>query len=67
MSYNVLATSLTDHFEYGCNPEYLKPENRIPAIKEEIQYINPDILCLQEVEEHTGLMQYLQLELGYEG
>jgi len=33
MSYNVLATTLTNEFEYGINPEYLKWENRFPAIK----------------------------------
>ena len=33
MSYNVLATSLTDHFEYGCDPEHIKVENRIPKIR----------------------------------
>jgi mRNA deadenylase 3'-5' endonuclease subunit Ccr4 len=65
MSYNVLATTLTNEFEYGINPEYIKWENRFPAIKLEISYVNPDILCLQETEEHTGLHEYLNKELGY--
>jgi len=32
MSYNVLATTLTDEFEYGMDPDYIKWENRFPAI-----------------------------------
>eukprot|EP00347_Sterkiella_histriomuscorum_P024238 403331830 len=67
MSYNVLATTLTGHFEYGCDPEFIKQENRVPLIRKEIAFLNPDILCLQETEDHTSLHDYLINDLKYEG
>ena len=64
MTYNVLATTLTNEFEYGINPEYLKMENRQPVIRQEIAFVNPDILCLQETEEHTELHNYLLTDMA---
>jgi len=29
--------------------------------------MNPDILCLQETENHTGLHEFLKNELNFEG
>ena len=68
MSYNVLAYYFTkfEYFPY-CPEEYLHVRYRAPRIVNEIEKVNPDILCLQECDFDLFSEYYLpNLEaLGY--
>ncbi len=68
MSYNVLAYYFTkyEYFPY-CAEHYLQVKYRAPRIVNEIEKVNPDILCLQECDFDLFSEYYLpNLEaLGY--
>lgn len=68
MSYNVLAYYFTkfEYFPY-CQETYLHVKYRAPRIVNEIEKVNPDILCLQECDFDLFSEYYLpNLEaLGY--
>ena len=68
MNYNVLAYYFTkyEYFPY-CNEAYLHVKYRAPRIVNEIEQVNPDILCLQECDFDLFSEYYLpNLEaLGY--
>jgi len=54
MSYNVLAPTLLENHSYlyrDANPGHLQWDNRKERFLKQVGNINPDILCLQEVEE----------------
>ncbi|XP_020389993.2 protein angel homolog 1-like isoform X1 [Rhincodon typus] len=71
MSYNILSQDLleTNSDLYAhCQPEFLKWEFRFQNILQEFETWDPDILCLQEVQENHYHQQFrpaLQLQ-GYE-
>uniref|UniRef100_UPI00398E6D88 protein angel homolog 1-like isoform X2 n=1 Tax=Pristiophorus japonicus TaxID=55135 RepID=UPI00398E6D88 len=71
MSYNILSQDLleTNNDLYAhCQPECLKWEFRFQNILQEFETWDPDILCLQEVQEnhyHQQFQPALQLQ-GYE-
>ncbi|XP_014094846.2 protein angel [Bactrocera oleae] len=53
LSYNILAQDLlTEHLYLyvGVEPSMLRWDHRLLRLTEEIQYIKPDILCLQEMQ-----------------
>ncbi|XP_061853794.1 protein angel homolog 1 isoform X3 [Colius striatus] len=55
MSYNILAQDLVEqgHDLYlHCHPDILNWNYRLPNLLQEIQHWNPDVLCLQEVQEN---------------
>lgn len=55
MSYNILAQHHIDSqpsLYHGHDPESLRWSHRFDAIKNEIEQIKPDILCLQEVQQN---------------
>ncbi|EOB05505.1 Protein angel-like protein 1, partial [Anas platyrhynchos] len=55
MSYNILAQDLVEqgHDLYiHCHPDILNWDYRLPNILQEIQHWDPDVLCLQEVQEN---------------
>ncbi|XP_069714693.1 protein angel homolog 1 isoform X1 [Phaenicophaeus curvirostris] len=55
MSYNILAQDLVDqsHDLYlHCHPDILNWNYRLPNLLQEIQHWDPDVLCLQEVQEN---------------
>ncbi|XP_043552859.1 protein angel homolog 1-like isoform X1 [Chiloscyllium plagiosum] len=71
MSYNILSQDLletnSDLYSH-CQPEFLKWEFRFQNILQEFETWQPDILCLQEVQENHYHQQFrpaLQLQ-GYE-
>ncbi|NXB98479.1 ANGE1 protein, partial [Orthonyx spaldingii] len=55
MSYNILAQDLVeqglDLYEH-CHPDILNWNYRLPNLLQEIQHWDPDVLCLQEVQEN---------------
>ncbi|NWH81813.1 ANGE1 protein, partial [Piaya cayana] len=60
MSYNILAQDLVDqsHDLYlHCHPDILNWNYRLPNLLQEIQHWDPDVLCLQEVQENHYLEQ----------
>lgn len=69
MSYNIMAFQFTklDWYTY-CNRNFLYPKYRCPRIIEEIESLNADIICLQEVDVELYKEFYkVNLEkLGYE-
>ncbi|XP_067894638.1 protein angel homolog 1 isoform X2 [Heterodontus francisci] len=71
MSYNILSQDLLEtnaDLYTHCQPEFLKWEFRFQNILQEFETWNPDILCLQEVQENHYHQQFrpaLQLQ-GYE-
>nr|CAI5821671.1 unnamed protein product [Callosobruchus analis] len=71
MSYNVLAQDLLQwhpHLYKHHDPRYLTWEKRWTNLLTEIQEFDPDILCLQEVQESHIREYYSTLEsLGYQG
>ncbi|KAF9410863.1 hypothetical protein HW555_010201 [Spodoptera exigua] len=71
MSYNIRAQSLLEKYSWfykNCSRHSLLWENRVPRLFNDIINQLPDILCLQEVEEHQLGMFDLKLhELGYQG
>lgn len=68
MTYNLLADSLLNLVDYGdVNPEHLKWITRQKQIQKEIEYLKPDILCLQEHEYESGIHDYLIGTLGMKG
>nr|CAH7725980.1 unnamed protein product [Callosobruchus chinensis] len=71
MSYNVLAQDLLHwhpHLYKHHDPRYLTWEKRWRNLLTEIQEFDPDILCLQEVQESHIREYYSSLEsLGYQG
>ncbi|CAH1982194.1 unnamed protein product [Acanthoscelides obtectus] len=71
MSYNVLAQDLLQwhpHLYKHHNPKYLTWEKRWRNLMTEIQEIDPDIICLQEVQESHLKTYYSLLEsFGYQG
>ncbi|NXX77958.1 ANGE1 protein, partial [Urocolius indicus] len=55
MSYNILAQDLVEqgHDLYlHCHPDILNWNYRLPNLLQEIQHWDPDVLCLQEVQEN---------------
>lgn len=72
LSYNILAQDLlTEHLYLyiGIEPSMLRWDHRLFRLKEEIQYIKPDILCLQEMQFNhlKSLVKHISLkrELEY--
>ena len=58
LTYNILAQSVLDRKEHlfkGKCPSLLRWEYRLAGLKRELETVNPDIVCLQEVEfkDHT--------------
>ncbi|XP_075165721.1 protein angel [Haematobia irritans] len=63
LSYNILAQQLlTDNIflYYDIDPRYLHWKYRVAQLQQEIRKIQPDILCLQEVQ-HANLKELVQL------
>ncbi|NXN89193.1 ANGE1 protein, partial [Bombycilla garrulus] len=55
MSYNILAQDLVEQgldLYVHCHPDILNWSYRLPNILQEIQHWDPDVLCLQEVQEN---------------
>ncbi|XP_019374306.1 PREDICTED: protein angel homolog 1 [Gavialis gangeticus] len=55
MSYNILAQDLVEQgpdLYLHCQPDILNWNYRLPNILQEIQHWDPDVLCLQEVQEN---------------
>ncbi|XP_008118933.1 protein angel homolog 1 isoform X1 [Anolis carolinensis] len=55
MSYNILAQDLIEqspHLYMHCHPDILNWSYRLTNILQEIQHWDPDILCLQEIQEN---------------
>ncbi|NXY15631.1 ANGE1 protein, partial [Atrichornis clamosus] len=55
MSYNILAQDLVEQgldLYVHCNPDILNWNYRLPNLLQEIQHWDPDVLCLQEVQEN---------------
>ncbi|XP_032087846.1 protein angel homolog 1 isoform X1 [Thamnophis elegans] len=55
MSYNILAQDLIEqcpHLYMHCHPDTLSWSYRLANLLQEIQHWDPDILCLQEVQEN---------------
>ncbi|KFW81855.1 Protein angel 1, partial [Manacus vitellinus] len=55
MSYNILAQDLVEQgldLYVHCHPDILNWNYRLPNLLQEIQHWNPDVLCLQEVQEN---------------
>ncbi|XP_042319522.1 protein angel homolog 1 isoform X1 [Sceloporus undulatus] len=55
MSYNILAQDLIEqspHLYMHCHPDILNWSYRLTNLLQEIQHWDPDILCLQEVQEN---------------
>ncbi|XP_028895675.2 protein angel isoform X1 [Zeugodacus cucurbitae] len=53
LSYNILAQDLLAehlHLYIGIEPSMLRWDHRLFRLREEIQYVKPDILCLQEMQ-----------------
>ncbi|XP_017546316.1 protein angel homolog 1 isoform X1 [Pygocentrus nattereri] len=70
MSYNILAQDLLEaNYELylHCSEGMLAWENRVHAILKELQTWEPDIVCLQEVQENHFLEQMhpALIEMGY--
>ncbi|XP_064420984.1 protein angel homolog 1 isoform X2 [Latimeria chalumnae] len=71
MSYNILAQVLLERnmeLYMHCQPEFLTWEYRIQNIVQEIQHWEPDVLCLQEVQQNH-FQEHLEPTLsmmGYE-
>ncbi|XP_020649551.3 protein angel homolog 1 isoform X1 [Pogona vitticeps] len=55
MSYNILAQDLIEqspHLYMHCHPDILNWSYRLTNLLQEIQHWDPDVLCLQEVQEN---------------
>ncbi|XP_062433164.1 protein angel homolog 1 [Rhea pennata] len=55
MSYNILAQDLVEQsldLYLHCHPDILNWNYRLPNLLQEIQHWDPDVLCLQEVQEN---------------
>ncbi|NXY65958.1 ANGE1 protein, partial [Callaeas wilsoni] len=55
MSYNILAQDLVEQgldLYVHCHPDILNWNYRLPNLLQEIQHWDPDVLCLQEVQEN---------------
>ncbi|XP_062492082.1 protein angel homolog 1 isoform X2 [Pezoporus occidentalis] len=55
MSYNILAQDLVEQsldLYQHCHPDILNWNYRLPNLLQEIQHWDPDVLCLQEVQEN---------------
>ncbi|NXX26853.1 ANGE1 protein, partial [Nicator chloris] len=55
MSYNILAQDLVEQgldLYVHCHPDILNWSYRLPNLLQEIQHWDPDVLCLQEVQEN---------------
>ncbi|KFP76857.1 Protein angel 1, partial [Apaloderma vittatum] len=55
MSYNILAQDLVEQspdLYLHCRPDILNWNYRLPNLLQEIQHWDPDVLCLQEVQEN---------------
>ncbi len=67
MSYNILAPSLVENVEYGNTKlEYINWDTRYPQLQKEILWAQPHILCLQEVEQKSEIIEWLHSQ-GYKG
>ncbi|XP_033917765.1 protein angel homolog 1 isoform X2 [Melopsittacus undulatus] len=67
MSYNILAQDLVEQsldLYQHCHPDILNWNYRLPNILQEIQHWDPDVLCLQEVQENH---YWEQLEPTFKG
>jgi mRNA deadenylase 3'-5' endonuclease subunit Ccr4 len=70
VSYNILADQNCDPLLYPyCKSEYLAKRRRMPLIVQELVSYQPDIICLQEVDDHifARLLQPVLKEYEYEG
>eukprot|EP01121_Diplochlamys_sp_Union-15-3_P022684 TRINITY_DN9733_c0_g2_i4.p1 TRINITY_DN9733_c0_g2~~TRINITY_DN9733_c0_g2_i4.p1 ORF type:complete len:179 (+),score=25.20 TRINITY_DN9733_c0_g2_i4:32-538(+) len=68
LSYNVLASSSAIPKSYPyCKPEHLKFNIRGPKMISEIKTYDPDIICLQEVDNYKEFWYPKLNELGYSG
>ncbi|KAK3592339.1 hypothetical protein CHS0354_021673 [Potamilus streckersoni] len=70
VSYNVLADCHLTRNDYSfTDPKYLKPEQRLSRLLDELLYLDGDIICLQEVSpEFYNDKLYPRLNLiGYDG
>ncbi|XP_026871142.2 protein angel homolog 1 isoform X2 [Electrophorus electricus] len=70
MSYNILAQDLLEansELYVHCSEDVLAWDSRFPSILKELQTWQPDILCLQEVQENHFLEQLhpALIEMGY--
>ncbi|XP_061223415.1 protein angel homolog 1 isoform X1 [Neopsephotus bourkii] len=67
MSYNILAQDLVEQsldLYQHCPPDILNWNYRLPNLLQEIQHWDPDVLCLQEVQENH---YWEQLEPTFKG
>mmetsp|Transcript_24597 Transcript_24597/g.27991 ORF Transcript_24597/g.27991 Transcript_24597/m.27991 type:complete len:527 (-) Transcript_24597:968-2548(-) len=71
MSYNLLAPSLVHHKNLDLYPHVaerdLAWERRSAKIIQEVETIDPDILCLQELDSNEAFISNHLREAGYEG
>ncbi|XP_056332404.1 protein angel homolog 1 isoform X2 [Danio aesculapii] len=70
MSYNILAQDLLEanpHLYTHCAEDVLRWENRLQSILKELQIWQPDIVCLQEVQEDhfEEQMHPILIDMGY--
>nr|XP_698034.2 protein angel homolog 1 isoform X1 [Danio rerio] len=70
MSYNILAQDLLEanpHLYTHCAEDALRWENRLQAVLKELQIWQPDIVCLQEVQEDhfQEQMHPVLINMGY--
>lgn len=70
MSYNILAQDLLEanpHLYTHCAEDALRWENRLQSILKELQIWQPDIVCLQEVQEDhfQEQMHPVLIDMGY--
>ncbi|KAM6131397.1 LOW QUALITY PROTEIN: protein angel homolog 1 [Pterocles gutturalis] len=67
MSYNILAQDLVEQADLylHCHPDILNWNYRLPNLLQEIQHWDPDVLCLQEVQEnHWEQLEHVK-EMGF--
>ncbi|CAC5390855.1 unnamed protein product [Mytilus coruscus] len=70
VSYNILAQCHLERNDYSFTPsEFLSLEKRHQKMMSEFQYLDADVVCLQEVEPKyfEQLLQPAMLSLGYSG
>jgi mRNA deadenylase 3'-5' endonuclease subunit Ccr4 len=69
VTYNALATAYLGKGDYSAvPPDLLDPERRTQALVRHVAGLDPDLLCLQEVEADVfGALQAALGPLGYEG
>lgn len=66
LSYNILADKFTSNKKfYYANPQHLKFNYRSSVVLQELENLNPDIICLQEVDHYRDFYK-LKLKEKYE-